>query len=43
MLIGPAFVNDSGHIKTQKRITRTVNFGIPTIEIFLNKKYSGVQ
>ena len=43
MLIGPAFINESGHIKTLKITTRTVNFGIPTLEIFLNKKYSGVQ
>ena len=36
MLLGPSFFNDRGHIKTLKRITRTVDFGIPTLEIFLN-------
>ena len=38
MLLGPAFLNDSGHIKTMKIITRNVGFRIPTLEIFLNKK-----
>ena len=38
MLLGPALLNDRGHIKTLKIITRTVDFGIPTLEIFLNKK-----
>ena len=38
MLRGPIFTNEIGHIKTVKRITRTVDFGIPTIEIFLNGK-----
>ena len=33
----PVFLNESGHIKTLKIITRTKDFGIPTIEIFLNK------
>ena len=43
MLIGITFINERGHIKTLKIITRTVDFGIPTIKIFLNKKYFGVQ
>ena len=38
MLIVTAFINESGHIKTLKTITRTVGFGIPTLEIFLNIK-----
>ena len=38
MLIGSALLNESGHIKTLKIITRTVDFGIPTLKIFLNKK-----
>ena len=38
MFRGPAFINDSAHIKDLKIITGTVDFGIPTIEIFLNKK-----
>ena len=38
MLIDPTFINESGHIKTLKIITRTVDFWIPTIKIFLNKK-----
>ena len=43
MFRGPAFINESGHIKNLKIITKTVDFGIPTIEIFLNKKYISVQ
>ena len=43
MLIVTAFINDSDHIKTLKIIMRTVDFGIPNIEIFLSKKYSGVH
>ena len=38
MLRGTVFINERGHIKTLKIIARTVDFGIPTIEIFLNKK-----
>ena len=37
MLIGPAFINKSSHIKT------IVDFGIPTLEIFLNKNKFGAQ
>ena len=33
--IGPAFINESGNIKTLKIIARTVDFGIPTLEKFL--------
>ena len=43
MLRGTAFINKSGHIKTLKIIMRTVDFVIPTIEIFLNKKDFDVQ
>ena len=43
MLSDTTFINKSGHIKTPKIITRNVDFGIPTIEIFLRKKYFGVQ
>ena len=38
MLLGPAFLNESGHIQNLKIITRTVDFGIPTLEIFLKKQ-----
>ena len=38
MLLGPALLNESGHIKTLKIITRTLDVGIPNLEIFLNKK-----
>ena len=38
MLLGPSSINVSSHIKTLEIITRTVDFGIPTIKIFLNKK-----
>ena len=38
MLRGSAFINERGHIKTLKIITGLVDFGIPTLEIFLNKK-----
>ena len=38
MLICNVFINEGGHIKNLKIITRAVYFGIPTLEIFLNKK-----
>ena len=38
MLMGTTFINESGHINTLKIITRTVDFGILTLEVFLNKK-----
>ena len=43
ILIGPELINESGHIKTLKIIIRTVDSGIPTLKIFLNKKNFGVQ
>ena len=43
MFIGPAFINASVHKKTLKIITRKKDFGIPTLEIFLNKNKFGVQ
>ena len=39
MICGPTFINDIGHKKTLKISTRSVDFGIPTIKIFLNKKW----
>ena len=38
ILQGPAFINESGHIKTLKKIARTVDFCIPKIKKNLNKK-----
>ena len=38
MLYGPAFINDTGHKKTLKIITMAVDFGFPTIKIFLRRK-----
>ena len=38
MLFGPEFINESGHTKTLKIMTRNVDFEIPTLEIFLSKK-----
>ena len=38
MLRGPKFINESIHIKNLKIFTRNVDFGIPTLEIFLSKK-----
>ena len=38
MLSGPAFLNESGHIKNMKIIMKTVDFGIPTIKFFLSIK-----
>ena len=43
MICGPAFINKSGHIKNLKIITRTVDFGIPNLEIFFNKNNFGVR
>ena len=43
MPIGFSFINERGHKKHLKVIKRTMYFGIPTIEIFLNKKDFGVQ
>ena len=37
MLSGPNFINDRGHIKTLKKFTSTVDFGILSIKIFLRK------
>ena len=38
MFIGTALFNEIVHIKTLKIITRTMDSGIPNIEIFFNKK-----
>ena len=38
MIQSTAFINEIGHIKTLKVITRTVDFGILTLKISLNNK-----
>ena len=38
MLQSTAFINEIGHIKTLKVITRAVDFGILTLKISLNNK-----
>ena len=42
MLIGADFINDSINRKALKIITRTVDFGIPTLKTILFKTYLDV-